>query len=205
MAYGLAVSQAMGAISGLLVLVGLTVLVGLLGGAGVGLGVAAGDLLGRGRSDRWTVVGGAAGGLAVGGAVNLLGVDAFSLLFGRAPGAITGAPEGALLGAAVGLGAWVGARHAGPRPLARAMTAAGLAGAAAGLLIPPLGGRLMGGSLDLVARGFPGSRLQLDRLGVLFGEAGFGPVTQSATAALEAATFCAVTAAALVIARRRGG
>jgi DNA-binding winged helix-turn-helix (wHTH) protein len=217
LAYGLVVSQAVGAISGLLVLVGLTLLIGVLGGAGVGLGIGvaaafaptwrAGAPRGSAAPSRWTLVGGMAGGLLVGGVVRLLAVDAFTLLFGRSPGRVTGAAEGALLGAAVGLGVWLGARRADERDLTRAMTGAmtgaGLAGAAVGLVIPLLGGRLMGGSLDLVARQFPGSRLQLDRLGALFGEAGFGPLAQSATAALEAALFCAVTACALVIAGRR--
>ena len=44
---------------------------------------------------------------------------------------------------------------------------------------------MMAGSLDLLAQSFPASRLRLDQLGGLFGEPGFGPVSQSVTGALE--------------------
>ena len=37
---------------------------------------------------------------------------------------------------------------------------------------------MMGGSLDLLAQSFPASRLRLDQIGGLFGEPGFGPVSQ---------------------------
>ena len=43
-----------------------------------------------------------------------------------------------------------------------------------GILIALLGGRLLGGSLYLLAAVFPGSRLEICRVGALFGETGFG-------------------------------
>ncbi len=198
----LAMQADMGASSVLLVLVGLTMLVGLLGGAGVGFGIAA---AGFARDGAWSIVGGAAGGLVVGGVVKLLGLDAFSLLFGQTPGQITGAPEGALLGAAVGLAAWVASRKAGAFSLGRSVAAAGLAGGVAGVLIALLGGRLMGGSLDVLARRFPGSRLRLDEVGGLFGESGFGPVSQIATSGLEGLLFAAGVVGAMRLARRSLG
>jgi DNA-binding winged helix-turn-helix (wHTH) protein len=196
-----ALEPGMGAASVLLVLVALTVVVGVLGGAGVAFGIAAAGLA-PGRPGLKSVLGGAGGGLLVGGIVKLLGLDAFNLLFGRTPGEITGALEGALLGGAVGFAAWWAARLAARRSLALAVAAAGLVGAAAGLVIPLLGGRLMGGSLDLLARGFPGSRLRLDRIGALFGEPGFGPLAQAATGAVEGLLFSACLVAAMLFARR---
>jgi uncharacterized protein YdeI (YjbR/CyaY-like superfamily) len=117
----------------------------------------------------WSLAGGAAGGLLVGAIVKLLGLDAFELLLGRSPGDITGAPEGALLGGAVGLGGLAGGRLS----LRRGVAVAGLAGAGGGALITVLGGRLLGGSLDLLVRHFPGARLRLDPIGGLLGESGF--------------------------------
>jgi len=76
----------MGAASVLLVLLCVTILVALLGGAGVATGIA----LTR-RFGGWVVAGGAAGGLIIGAAFKLLGLDAFSLLVGQSPGEITGA------------------------------------------------------------------------------------------------------------------
>jgi len=188
----------MGAVSMLLVLLCLCILVGLMGGAGVGFGLAAAS----GRPWPWTIVGGAAGGLFVGAFVNLLGIDAFTLLVGRSPGDVTGALEGLMLGGAVGVGAALGGRGGGAPALRRRVLAAGLAGGAAGMLIPSLGGRLMGGSLDLLARQFPESRLRLDQIGRLFGEDGFGPVSLVATGALEGALFGGCVVGAMILARR---
>lgn len=82
------------------------------------------------------------------------------------------------------------------------MAAAGATGALAGVLVALAGGRLMLGSLDLLARTFPGSRLHLERIGAIFGESGLGPVTRIATGALEGALFAACIAGAMIAARR---
>ena len=187
----------MGAVSVLLVLVALTVLVALAGAAGVSFGIAAGAVA-AGRPWYASVGGGALGGLLVGATVKLLAIDGFNLLFGQTPGDITGAAEGALLGAAVGLGVWLG----GAASLRRALAGGGLAGGAAGLAIALTGGRMMGGSLDVVALHSPNSRLRLDHIAALFGEGGFGPLSEAATAAMEGALFGACVAGAMLLARR---
>lgn len=188
----------MGTASVLLVLLSLNVLVGLVGGAGVSFGMAAMGWVTR-RSLRWSVAGAAVGGLLVGGGAKLLGVDAFNLLFGRAPAGITGGLEGAALGAALALGARLGGIGAPSRW--RPVVGAGVAGALAGALIPAVGGHLMGGSLDLLARSFTGSRLQLDALGRLFGEVHFGPTAQVVLGSVEGLLFGSCVAGALVMAR----
>ena len=184
-----------GGLSVLLVIQCLTIVVAIMGGAGVSFGIA----LAGYRDWRWSIAGGAAGGLFVGAVVKLLGIDAFHLLFGHAPAGITGAMEGALLGAGTGLGVWLAARSA---KLRRGIFGAALAGAVTGAIVPLLNGRLMGGSLDLLARSFPNSRLRLDALSALFGEQAYGPITQFVTGALEGALFSACVAAAMVLARR---
>jgi DNA-binding winged helix-turn-helix (wHTH) protein len=189
----------MGAMSVLLVLVCLTILLALIGGAGVALGIAAAGMASR-PFGPWSIAGGALGGAAVGAITKLLGLDAFNLLLGQSPGDITGGPEGALLGGAVGLGAWLGCRGTGS--LRKAAGAATGLGAAAGILIVLVGGRLMGGSLDLLGRSVSGSRMRLDQLGAVVGEAGFGPVSQMVTAALEGALFAGCVVAAMILARR---
>lgn len=195
-----------GATSVLLVLLAITMVVALVGAAGVSLGIAAAGMASRRFGPR-TIAGGAVGGLLVGAFVKLLGLDAFELLFGRSPGDITGAAEGALLGAAVGAGAWLAMqRH--PLSVRGAMLIAASCGAAAGVLASLAGGRLMGGSLDLLARAFPQSRLRLDQLGALFGESGFGPVSQTVMAGLEGALFAGCVVGAMVLAEQklhRGG
>lgn len=188
----------MGAVSILLVVMSLCIVVALMGGAGVAFGIAAAAFV-NGRASYLSVIGAAAGGLIVGAIVKLLGIDAFNLLLGQSPGDITGGSEGLLLGGAVGLGAWLASRSTGLR---RAVATAAVAGAIGGLLIPIMGGRLMGGSLDLLARGFPASRLRLDQLGALIGEHGFGALTQMITGGLEGALFAGCIVGAMMLARR---
>lgn len=189
----------MGAASVLLVLTAITILLALAGAAGVSFGIAAAE---TSLDRRWRIAGGAVGGLVVGALVKLLGVDAFNLLFGRGPADMTGAAEGALLGGAVGLGSWLASRGPDTLPLRRGVAVAALCGGVAGVVIPLLGGRLMGGSLALLARDFPGSRLRLDRIGALFGEDGFGPISQIVTGGLEGALFGGCIVGATIIARR---
>ncbi|WP_308515356.1 winged helix-turn-helix domain-containing protein [Sphingomonas flavescens] len=188
----------LGAVSVLLVIMCLTIAVGLIGGAGVSFGVAIGRKLSA-RDWHTATIGGALGGLIVGAVVKLLGLDAFNLLFGRSPAGMTGALEGLILGAAVGLGIWIASRMPGLRR--SAAIAAGF-GALAGLIIPLLGGRLMGGSLVLLAQTFPGSRLRLDQAGAILGEHGFGRVSQMVSGAFEGAVFCAGVVAATILAER---
>jgi hypothetical protein len=120
-----------------------------------------------------------------------------TLLFGHSPGDMTGALEGAILGTAVALGFVLAERQA---KLRVGVLLAALCGGLAGLIIPLLGGRLLGGSLDLLAQRFPESRL---RLGGMFGEAGFGPINQAVTSVLEGALFAGCVVCAMLYARRR--
>lgn len=205
--YGFGIASApagegLGTASVLLVLISVTGFLGTVGGFGIGAGMAAADQASGGGAG-WRIVGGALGGMLIGGSVKLLGVDAFTLLFGRAPAGITGGMEGAALGLAVGLGALLGGgvdTSVWWRPVA----AASATGAAVGVLIALAGGHLMGGSLDLLAQSFADSRLQLDALGQFFGEVRFGETTRIVLAGIEGAIFVGCVAGALVASRRAG-
>jgi hypothetical protein len=65
-----------------------------------------------------------------------------------------------------------------------------------------MGGRLMGGSLDVLARQFPESQLSLAQIGAVFGEAGFGPVSQVVTGGIEGLLFGGCVVGAMLLARR---
>jgi len=187
------------AISVLLVLLCVTVLVAVLGAAGVSFAIAASAFTKK-DSWIWPTFAGAAGGFLVGEFGKLIGLDSFSLLVGRSPGDITGGLEGLLLGASVGSTVWLGLRTTS---LQRAAGLAAVSGAAAGLLIGLAGGRLMLGSLVLLEDAFPRSRLRIDQIGHLFGEPGIGPVTQVAANVLEGSLFSACVVAAIILARAR--
>ncbi len=184
-----------GAASVLIILFCVTLLMAVIGGAGVSFGIAAARLL---PNRAWIIVGGALGGLVVGGVVKLLGLDAISLLFGQSPGNITGAGEGALLGGTVGLGMWASRASS----LRRSVGIAALAGGVTGMVIPMIGGRLLGGSLALLAGQFPNSRLRLEPIGALFGESGFGPISQAVTGGIEGALFGGCIVGAMLIVPR---
>lgn len=190
----------MGAASVMLVLLCVTILIGTIGAAAVSIGIAAANVP-PGRPWRWSAVGGAAGGLVIGAIGKLVGLDAFTLLLGQSPGDITGAVEGMLLGGGVGLGAWLAHRVATPSPR-RGLAFGALGGGLAGLAASLLGGRLLAGSLALLAMHFPNSRLRLDQIGALFGEGSFGPVSHAVTATFEGALFGGCIVAAMVLARR---
>jgi DNA-binding winged helix-turn-helix (wHTH) protein len=185
-----------GALSALLVLAALATLLALIGAAGVVGGIAAARLVARDFAFAG-LAGGAAGGLLVGAFGQLIGQDAFLLLFGQAPGDITGALEGLLLGAAVGLADDLSRRFAAGGSVQRHMLLAAGIGALAGLLIAMTGGQLLGGSLAELAESFPDARLHLDPLG-----AQLGPFAAGATNALEGAWFSLCLAGALMLARR---
>ncbi|ESQ78937.1 transcriptional regulator [Asticcacaulis sp. YBE204] len=195
--FGAASQSSEAGTSALLVLMCLTTLIAALGGAGVGFGIA----IGASRGPRlWgAVLGGAAGGLIVGAVVKLLGLDAFTLLFGQSPGDITGAPEGLLLGASVGLGTGLAERFS----LKRGVALAALCGGLTGIIIALMGGRMMMGSLVLLGQQFPGSRLHFDQMWRVFGENGFGPVSQVATAGLEGALFAGCIVGAMKLFQSR--
>lgn len=178
------------AVSALIVLVCVTVVVALLGGAGVAFGIAAAETL-PGRPWWRASFGGAIGGLTVGAAFKLIGLDALTLLFGHAPRDITGGGEGLLIGGAVGLGTWLAGRA--PGGLARRVALAALCGGVAGLVIPLLGGRLLGGSLDLLAHSFPASRL---RVGLPD-----APLSHALAGAAEGALFAAGLVGGMLLAR----
>jgi DNA-binding winged helix-turn-helix (wHTH) protein len=191
----------MGAASVLLVLLSITILVALMGGAGVAFGIASAT---RQPGPYWPIAGGALGGLVLGALVKFLGLDAFSLLIGRSPGDFTGPFEGFLIGGSVGI-AYVVAGWLEYGPRWQRIAVAVLFGAAGGLLVAFLGGHMMGGSLDLLAHQFPDSRLRLDRVGAWFGESGFGRVSQMVTSALEGGLFAAGVVTAMRFARHSLG
>ncbi len=196
----------LGTASILLVALSINVIVGLVGGFGISFGMAAVGLLRR-REPSWSIIGAALGGLLVGGLTKLLGVDAFTLFFGQAPPGITGGLEGAVLGAALALGVRLSlskrfVNSTSPLSPWRPVLGGGLAGAAAGALVPLAGGNLMGGSLQLLSRSFEGSMLQLDVLGRFFGEMHFGVTTQVILGGIEGLLFGSCVVGAIVLAQK---
>ena len=148
------------------------------------------------------MLGAAIGGVIIGGLSKLLSADAFTLLVGSAPIGTTGGLEGAVIGLSVALGLLAGGGFNSARPV-RSVGLTALSCAIAGLLLQLLGGRLMAGSLALVAQRFDHSRIDVTPLARLFGQVEFGSAAQAALASLEAAVFGGCVVGALLFARRR--
>ena len=201
--YGLGASPdplhpSVGATSFLFVMLAVNILAASIGGVGVGAGIGIAHHFWRPRM-LTTFAGGAIGGLLIGGIVKLLGVDAFSVLLGRAPNGIGGGLEGLIIGGAVGLGTHLTLRRKHGWPSFGG--AAGL-GAIAGAILPLIGGRLMAASLDSLAQTYPNSPINMDALGRWFGEAQFGLRAQIGVTAVEGLMFGACVALAIRFARR---
>ena len=173
-----------GALSLVLVLVLVTLFSATIAGCGIAAGIAASRFIPQPHG-YWSVAGGALGGLVTGAMANLVGSDAFQLLFGRTVGQFAGTVEGVIAGAAVGLAVTFGDRVRYPVALGAAL------GLLAGVAVAVLDGRLMAGSLQELLSAFPGSRFRLDGVGQALGERGLGPTGRFVTAAFEGAVFCA--------------
>ena len=205
MFYGLATARAsshgMGTLSTVIVFASLGAFIGTAGGLGVSYGMAAGNYLKPGKLV-WSLIGATVGGAFIAGVADLIGVDAFNLLFGETPAAITGPLEGAAVGAALALGAAWG-RSSGPpwRPV----LGAGALGAIVGVLIPLMNGQLFAGSLQALVRTFSGSRLQMAALGGLFGDARLGQSTQAILGGIEASLFCVCVIVGIMLSRHHRG
>lgn len=189
--YGVLATQSGG--SAVLVMVALVAALGVLGGAGVGIGMGLAAAA-RGFTMPMLAIGGAAGGGLVGALGQALGRDGIAALTGAAVGPVTGIFEGAVLGGAAGFACAL-AGSAGSRRMAAALASA--LGALAGSLLVLAGGRLLGRSFAMLQERFPASQIDIDRVGLLFGESGYYMISQLGSAALEGAAFIACVALAV--------
>jgi DNA-binding winged helix-turn-helix (wHTH) protein len=168
-------SRAADTVPVILGLVGLVV--GGLGAAGVGAGLAAAEVLVRSFRAIALVLFGALGGGAVGAGAHLLALWTIEGLFGRDLSPIAGGFEGLGLGGAAGLGyalttpraeGGMAAPHGRERALAALAT--GLCCAAAAVVLASTGSYLGAMSLDFMAHAFPGSQVGLAPLSRVLGE-----------------------------------
>ncbi|MBI4550685.1 MAG: winged helix-turn-helix domain-containing protein [Candidatus Latescibacteria bacterium] len=163
--------------------------IGALGGSGVSFGmVTVGHITYR-HSRWWAVLGGAAGGAAIGGSIKLLGVDTLKTLFGQNLTTITGAFEGMVIGAGISLGVVVTGGLMTRGRSWRHIIGAAVGAMCAGIVLTIIGGNLFSSSLEIVARSFADSQIRMDPLAAFFGEVYFGRTTQIALGALEGLLF----------------
>jgi DNA-binding winged helix-turn-helix (wHTH) protein len=171
------------------VLISLGAFIGGIGGLGVAFGMVAAAHITYRHSRWWSVIGGAAGGAAVGGITKILGVDIIRALFGQSPSGITGALEGAVIGAGLSLGVVLMTQiFKEARPFQRVLGAA-LGAMGAGILLTIIGGNLFSGSLEVVARSFADSQIRMEPLAPYFGAASFNHTREIIFGAIEGLMF----------------
>ena len=188
-------SHAPASVAVTLALVG--VIVGGLGAAGVGAGLAAAEAVARSLRGPALVLAGAVGGGTIGATSNLVGRWVLEGLFGRELSAVGGGLEDQLRLAERQKKSTPLAtpRHEGgmatPRGADRVRAAAitGLSCAAAAVVVTALGGHLAGTSLNFVARTFQGSQVGLAPLARMLGEPELGPLSRAVIGAYEGAFF----------------
>jgi DNA-binding winged helix-turn-helix (wHTH) protein len=182
-------ATAVEAVSLMLVLISLGLLVSGLGAFGVSFGMTAAAHITYRHSRWWSIIGGAAGGAAIGWSAHLVGVDTLQTLFGKSPTGITGAFEGSVVGAGVSLGAVLTGRLLNGAKSWQRIIGAALGALAAGALLTIIGGNLFSASLELIARSFANSQIRLEPVASFFGEVHFGRTTQIALGAIEGMLF----------------
>ncbi len=171
-------------------------IIGAVGAAGVGAGLAGAEAVARSSRGLSLVALGGLGGGLVGAIAHTLGRWTLQGLFGHDLSALGGGLEGLVIGAAAGAGYSLstprdGGGMASPRGRARIVAAlyTGAFCSAAAIALTFAGGHLGGVSLDLVARSFESSQAGLAPIGRLFGEADLGPRTRAFLAAYEGGLF----------------
>ncbi len=185
-------SSANGTVPVVLSLLGMVV--GGLGAAGVGAGLAVAEALVRSsRRLALTLLGAAGGGIA-GGAAHLLGRWTVQGLFGRDLTPLGGGFEGFMIGGAAGLGYALSTPQGGlatPRGSLRVRSAlmTGAFASIAAIFLAATGSHLGAMSIDFMARSFPGSQVTLDPLSRWLGEETPGRLTRIAISAGEGLAF----------------
>jgi hypothetical protein len=183
-------------VTAVVVLALLGALIGGVGAAGVGAGLAAAEAVARSFRGLTLVGLGALGGGTVGALSHLLGRWTLEGVFGHELSLLGGGFEGVVLGAAAGLGyalatpraeGGMATPHGSARWAAAGLT--GLACAAGAVAVTWSGGHLGGVSIDFIARQFQGSQVGLAPLAHLFGEADLGPITRTVLSAYEGGVF----------------
>jgi DNA-binding winged helix-turn-helix (wHTH) protein len=195
--YGLIAATGGGA--QVLILAAMIGALGLLAGAGLGVGMAA-ALTWRGYADGWVIAGAAIGGLAVGALGNLLGRESIGLLSGVSIANVTGPFEGVVLGTAAGVVAWTALAACNWRIVIAVCL---IAGAGATALIFFSGGTLLVGSLQALAQGLPGTQMNLANIGVAIGEAGLTRTAIGLTVGVESQIFILSIGFSILVARNR--
>ncbi|MBD3225737.1 MAG: hypothetical protein GF313_13495 [Caldithrix sp.] len=186
-----------------LVLINLGFIAGIFGALGIALGLVTIEQITYRHSHWWSVIGGLAGGSAIGALLNILGVDTFRALSGHELTGFAGAAEGALIGFGVTLGAVVAEYVFKGQSILSITLGAAIGGMASAIILTLTQGNLFSGSIETIAKSFAESQIHLETLAALFGQKTFGILSRIILAALEGAVFGGALFMGISLAKRR--
>ncbi len=187
----------------ILVLTGLGTFAGAAGGWGIALGMSAVSHVTYRHSHWWQIFGGALGGAGIGAFIHLLGVDTLRTLFGQNLSEISGALEGTVIGLSIPLGAALANFGSKRQHSWRKILGAAFGSMCAAVILIFTEGNLFSGSIEIIARSFSNSQINLDPLATLFGEVHFGELSKIILAGFEGLLFGGFLMAGLELIKRR--
>jgi len=186
----------------ILVLMSLGALAGAFGGFGVSIGIVTMQNVSFRHSHWWSIIGGALGGFAIGGMLYILEVDIFKTLFGHQLRGVTGAMEGFVIGGTLALGRIVGEQFK-PNGKWTKILGASIGAMLGAILLTSIEGNLFSGSIEVIAKSFSKSAINLQPLASFFGEVHFGKISRIALGAIEGFLFGGFLTAGMEVFKER--
>lgn len=172
----------------ILVLLSLGAIAGAFGGFGVSLGIVTMQNISFRHSHWWSVIGGMLGGFAIGAFLNMLEVDTTRILLGQKLTGVTGAFEGLIIGGMLALGKVIAEQFISSKLIYKIIGSA--IGAMLGaIILTSIEGNLFSGTIEVIAKSFSKSSINMEPLASFFGEVNFGKISRIGLGAIEGFMF----------------
>ena len=172
----------------ILVLLSLGALAGAFGGFGVSLGIVTMQNISFRHSHWWSIIGGMLGGFAIGALLYMLEVDITRILFGQKLTGVTGAFEGLVIGGMLALGKVIAEQFISPKIWPKILGSA-IGSMIGAIILTSIEGNLFSGTIEVIAKSFSKSSINLEPLASFFGEVNFGKISRIGLGAIEGFLF----------------
>ncbi|MBN1406932.1 MAG: winged helix-turn-helix domain-containing protein [Calditrichaceae bacterium] len=172
----------------ILVLLSLGAIAGAFGGFGVSLGIVTMQNISFRHSHWWAIIGGMIGGFAIGALLYMLEVDITRILFGQKLTGVTGALEGLIIGGMLALGKVIAEQFISPK-LWPKVTGSAIGAMIGAIILTSIEGNLFSGTIEIIAKSFSKSSINLEPLASFFGEVNFGKISRIGLGAIEGFMF----------------
>ncbi len=172
----------------ILVLMSLGALAGTFGGFGVSLGIVTMQNISFRHSHWWSIIGGMLGGFTIGALLYMLEVDITRVLFGQKLKGVTGAFEGLIIGGMLAFGKVIAEQFISPNIWSKIIGSA-IGSMIGAIILTSIEGNLFSGTIEIIAKSFSKSSINLEPLASFFGEVNFGKISRVGLGAIEGFLF----------------